>query len=132
MIRLATPTTDAARLPKVLANSSGFLYYVAIAGITGTKSANAADTERAIAHIRAATKLPIAIGFGIRTPEQAAEIACFADAAVVGSALVSTVAANLDANGTPRPGLIDKILTFTTDLARGVHSARVARSQAAI
>ena len=132
MIRLATPTTDAARLPKVLANSSGFLYYVAIAGITGTKSANAADTERAIAHIRAATKLPIAIGFGIRTPEQAAEIARFADAAVVGSALVSTVAANLDANGAPRPGLVDKILAFTTDLACGVRSARVARSQAAI
>lgn len=132
MIRLATPTTDAARLPKVLANSSGFLYYVAIAGITGTKSANAADTERAIAHIRAATKLPIAIGFGIRTPEQAADIGRFADAAVVGSALVSTVAANLDANGAPRPGLVDKILAFTTDLARGVRSARVARSQAAI
>ena len=132
MIRLATPTTDAARLPKVLANSSGFLYYVAIAGITGTKSANAADTERAIAHIRAATKLPIAIGFGIRTPEQAADIARFADAAVVGSALVSTVAANLDANGAPRPGLVDEILAFTTDLARGVRSARVARSQAAI
>ena len=132
MIRLATPTTDTVRLPKVLAHSSGFLYYVAIAGITGTKSANAADTERAIAHIRAATKLPIAIGFGIRTPEQAAEIARFADAAVVGSALVSTVAANLDADGKPRPGLVDKILAFTTDLARGVRSARVARSQAAI
>ena len=132
MIRLATPTTDAARLPQVLANASGVLYYVALAGITGTKSANAADTERAIAHIRAATKLPIAIGFGIRTPEQAAEIARFADAAVVGSALVSTVAANLDANGAPRPGLVDKILAFTTDLACGVRSARVARSQAAI
>jgi tryptophan synthase alpha chain len=132
MIRLATPTTDTVRLPKVLAHSSGFLYYVAIAGITGTKSANAADTERAIAHIRAATKLPIAIGFGIRTPEQAAEIARFADAAVVGSALVATVAANLDTNGAPRPGLVDKILAFTTDLARGVRSARVARSQAAI
>ena len=132
MIRLATPTTDAARLPKVLANSSGFLYYVAIAGITGTKSANAADTERAIAHIRAATKLPIAIGFGIRTPEQASEIGRFADAAVVGSALVSTAAANLDANGAPHPGLVEKILAFTTDLARGVHSARTARSTAAI
>jgi tryptophan synthase alpha chain len=131
MIRLATPTTDAARLPKVLAHSSGFLYYVAVAGITGTKSAKAADTEHAITRIRASTKLPIAVGFGIRTPEQAAEISRFADAAVVGSALVSTVADNLDADGKPRAGLVDKVLTFTADLARGVRSARVA-SKAAI
>jgi tryptophan synthase alpha chain len=131
MIRLATPTTDAVRLPKVLANSSGFLYYVAVAGITGTKSAEASDIERAITRIRASTKLPLAVGFGIRTPEQAAAMARFADAAVVGSALVSTVADNLDAAGRPRAGLVDKVLTFTADLARGVRSARVA-SKAAI
>jgi tryptophan synthase alpha chain len=131
LIRLATPTTDAQRLPKVLAHSSGFLYYVAVAGITGTKSADAADIERAIARIRASTKLPIAVGFGIRTPEQAADIGRFADAAVVGTALVATVAANLDSNGAPRPGLVDRVLAFAADLARGVRGARASR-QAAI
>jgi tryptophan synthase alpha chain len=128
LVRLAAPTTDAQRLPKVLSHSSGFLYYVAIAGITGTKSADAADIERAVARIRAATKLPIAVGFGIRTAEQAADIARFADAAVVGSALVSSIAANLDSAGKPLPGLTDKVLTFAADLARGVRSARVARA----
>jgi len=132
LIRLATPTTDAVRLPKVLTHSSGFLYYVAVAGITGTKSADAADTERAIARIRASTKLPIAVGFGIRTPEQAADIGRFADAAVVGTALVATVAANLDSNGAPKPGLVDKVLAFAADLARGVRGARATRSRAAI
>ena len=131
VIRLATPTTDAARLPRVLGHSSGFLYYVAIAGITGTKSAVATDTERAVARIRAATQLPIAVGFGIRSAEQAAEIARFADAAVVGSALVATVAANLDASGKPRADLVDKMLAFTADLAKGVRTAR-ATAKAAI
>ncbi|MGE5539186.1 MAG: tryptophan synthase subunit alpha [Gemmatimonas sp.] len=126
LVRLAAPTTDAVRLPKVLAHSSGFLYYVAIAGITGTKSADAADIERAVTRIRASTKLPIAVGFGIRTAQQAADIARFADAAVVGSALVSTIAANLDSAGKPMPGLVDKVLAFAADLARGVRSARVA------
>jgi tryptophan synthase alpha chain len=132
LIRLATPTTDARRLPKVLAHSSGFLYYVAVAGITGTKSADAADIERAVTRIRAATKLPIAVGFGIRTPEQAADIGRFADAAVVGTALVATVAANLDSAGAPRPGLVDKVLAFAADLSSGLRKARASRSQAAI
>jgi tryptophan synthase alpha chain len=132
LVRLATPTTDAVRLPKVLAQSSGFLYYVAVAGITGTKSADAADTERAVTRIRASTKLPIAVGFGIRTPEQAADVGRFADAAVVGTALVATVAAHLDSHGAPRPGLVDKVLAFAADLARGVRAARAPRSQAAI
>ena len=132
LVRLATPTTDARRLPKVLAQSSGFLYYVAVAGITGTKSADAADISAAVARIRAATELPIAVGFGIRTPEQAADIGRFADAAVVGTALVATVAAHLDSNGAPRPGLVDKVLAFAADLARGVRAARATRSQAAI
>jgi tryptophan synthase alpha chain len=131
-VRLATPTTDARRLPKVLAQSSGFLYYVAVAGITGTKSADAVDISAAVARIRAATELPIAVGFGIRTPEQAADIGRFADAAVVGTALVATVAAHLDSNGAPRPGLVDKVLAFAADLARGVRAARATRSQAAI
>jgi tryptophan synthase alpha chain len=132
LVRLATPTTDARRLPKVLAQSSGFLYYVAVAGITGTKSADAVDISAAVARIRAATELPIAVGFGIRTPEQAADIGRFADAAVVGTALVATVAAHLDSNGAPRPGLVDKVLAFAADLARGVRAARATRSQAAI
>lgn len=132
LIRLATPTTDAARLPKVLANSSGFVYYVAVAGITGTKSADAADIEHAVTRIRASTKLPIAVGFGIRTPEQAADIGRFADAAVVGTALVATIAANLDSGGAPRPDLVQNVLTFAAALAHGVRSARATRSQAAI
>jgi tryptophan synthase alpha chain len=131
MIRLATPTTDAERLPKVLAHSSGFLYYVAIAGITGTKSADAAEIERAIARIRASTKLPIAVGFGIRTPEQAADIGRFADAAVVGTAVVSKIADGLDSHGAPGPRLVETVLTFVGDLARGVRRARSPQSQAA-
>ncbi|HET9149576.1 MAG TPA: tryptophan synthase subunit alpha [Alphaproteobacteria bacterium] len=131
MIRLATPTTDAQRLPKVLAHSSGFLYYVAIAGITGTKSADAAEIERAITRIRASTKLPIAVGFGIRTPEQAAAIGRFADAAVVGTAVVSKIADGLDGHGAPGPKLVETVLAFAGDLARGVRRARSPQSQAA-
>lgn len=131
MIRLATPTTDAARLPKVLAHSSGFLYYVAIAGITGTKSADAADIERAVARIRASTTIPIAVGFGIRTPEQAAAIGRFADAAVVGTAVVSKIAEGLDGNGAPGPKLVETVLAFVGDLAKGVQRARMRQSQAA-
>jgi tryptophan synthase alpha chain len=131
LVRLATPTTDALRLPKVLAHSSGFLYYVAVAGITGTKSADAADIERAVARIRASATLPIAVGFGIRTADQAAAIARFADAAVVGTAVVSTIADNLDGAGAPRQNLVDKVLAFVGDLARGVRRARAPQSQAA-
>jgi tryptophan synthase alpha chain len=87
-IRLATPTTDAARLPTVLSNTSGFVYYVSIMGITGTKSASGEAIRQAMAHLRAKTDLPVAVGFGIKTGEQAREVARFADAAVVGSALV--------------------------------------------
>ncbi|MCE2475266.1 MAG: tryptophan synthase subunit alpha [Alphaproteobacteria bacterium] len=90
-IRLATPTTDDRRLPRVLRNSSGFLYYVSIAGITGTRVGETDVVAGALARIRAHTKLPIAVGFGIRTPEQASRIAETADAVVVGSALVDAV-----------------------------------------
>jgi len=92
LIRLATPTTDAARLPAVLAGASGFLYYVSVAGITGAGSATADTIGAAIARLKAATDLPIAVGFGIRTPEQAAAVARHADAVVVGSAIVDTIA----------------------------------------
>lgn len=99
IIRLATPTTDAVRLPKVLDGASGFLYYVSIAGITGTKSATVDHVRTALAAIRKQTSLPLAVGFGVKTPEQLAELAAFADGVIVGSALVDRIAANLDGNG---------------------------------
>ena len=104
MIRLIAPTTDDARLTKVLAATTGFVYYVAITGITGTRSASSALLADAIPRIRRYTDLPIAIGFGVRTPEQAADAARIADGAVVGSALIETLAADLDEEGRARPG----------------------------
>ncbi len=91
-IRLATPTTDAARLPAVLDGASGFLYYVSVAGITGLQQAAQASIETAVARLKAATDLPVAVGFGVRTPEQAAAIARVAHGVVVGSAIVELVA----------------------------------------
>jgi tryptophan synthase alpha chain len=123
-IRLATPTTDDRRLPAVLNNISGFLYYVAIAGITGTGTAAVADVAKAVTRLREHTALPIAVGFGIKTPQQAAEIARLADAAVVGSALVNRLAANLDDNVRGRSGLIDAVLADVSALAQGVRDAR--------
>ena len=93
MIRLIAPTTSDERLPKVLAGSSGFVYYVSITGITGTRTATAADLARDIPRIRRATSLPIAVGFGVRTPEHAATIAGYADAAIVASALIEKLCA---------------------------------------
>jgi tryptophan synthase alpha chain len=92
VIRLATPTTDAARLPTILNNATGFLYYVSVAGITGLQQAAQSSIEDAVAQLKASTALPIAVGFGVRTPEQAAAIARVADGVVVGSALVELVA----------------------------------------
>ncbi|MGH6989812.1 MAG: tryptophan synthase subunit alpha [Stellaceae bacterium] len=123
-IRLATPTTDDRRLPAVLANAAGFLYYVAIAGITGTRSAAMEGVADAVARLKRHTDLPIAVGFGIRTPEQAAQIARVADAAVVGSVLVDRLAAELDEAGRAKPGLIDAVLKDVTALAKGVHRER--------
>jgi len=123
-IRLATPTTDDDRLPTVLAHTSGFVYYVSIAGITGTKSAQGADIGAAIARLRRHTDLPIAVGFGIKTPDQAAEIAGLADAAVVGSALVDRIAANLTDKGKPGPDLVGNVLGFVADLASKVRKAQ--------
>lgn len=91
-IRLATPTTDAARLPQVLEGASGFVYYVSVAGITGLQQAAQSSIEEAVARLKASTDLPIAVGFGVRTPEQAAAIAHVADGVVVGSAIVELVA----------------------------------------
>lgn len=120
IIRLATPTTDAVRLPRVLEGASGFLYYVSVAGVTGTRSAGSAEIGRALAAIRKATELPIAVGFGIRTAAQVRAIAAHADAVVVGSAIVEAIAARLDAEGRAREGLVDDVAGFVADLASGL------------
>ncbi|HYZ23309.1 MAG TPA: tryptophan synthase subunit alpha [Rhodopila sp.] len=119
-IRLVAPTTDDARLPHVLNGSSGFVYYVSITGITGTRTATADHLEAAIPRIRKATSLPIAVGFGVRTPEQAATATRLADAAVVASALIDTLAANLDEAGKPRPDAVPKVLDQVRALAAAV------------
>jgi tryptophan synthase alpha chain len=123
-IRLATPTTDDLRLPHVLHNTTGFIYYVAIAGITGTRSAQADTIAKAVDRLKEHTELPVAVGFGIRTPEQAAEVAGHADAAVVGSALVGCGAAQLDEHGRAGPDLVSAVLDLVSRLARGVRTAR--------
>jgi tryptophan synthase alpha chain len=123
-IRLATPTTDDRRLPAVLRNTNGFVYYVSIMGITGTRAASEAHVRDAVARLRRHTDLPIAVGFGIKTPEQAAAVAKAADAAVVGSALVDRIARGLDAAGRPTPGLVENALGFVRELAAGVRAAR--------
>ncbi len=121
-IRLATPTTDRARLPVVLANSSGFLYYVSITGITGAAAPVADTVGAAVARIRAHTKLPIAVGFGIREPQQAASIARIADAVVVGSALVDLVAQHRADGAT---AVVSAVTEATAALAAAVRMARV-------
>jgi tryptophan synthase alpha chain len=120
VIRLATPTTDDRRLPVVLANSSGFIYYVSLAGITGVGQANAAEVEPAIARLRRHTELPVAVGFGIRTAEQAQAIAKFADGTVVGSALVEAGAKALKAAADP----VASIHGLARSLAKAVRAAR--------
>lgn len=119
-IRLATPTTDDARLPTVLANTSGFVYYVSVMGITGTKTATDAAVRNAVGRLRRHTDLPIGVGFGIKTPEHARAVASMADAAVVGSAIVDRIAAALDENGRPRPDLVKRVLDYVGALAAGV------------
>ena len=126
LIRLVAPTTDDERLPRVLAATSGFVYYVAIAGITGTRSATADALRAAIPRIRRHTDLPIAIGFGIRTPEQAAEAARTADGAVVASALIDTLAANLDEQGRAKPDTVRKVLDQVRALSEAVRAAKTA------
>ncbi|CAH2601531.1 Tryptophan synthase alpha chain [Rhodovastum atsumiense] len=125
IIRLIAPTTDDERLPKVLHGSSGFVYYVSITGITGTRTASADELAAAIPRIRRHTDLPIAIGFGVRSPAQAAAAVRAADAAVVASSLIDTLAGHLDEKGHPRPDAIRLVLDQVRDLAEGVRSARV-------
>ena len=120
LIRLATPTTDTARLAVVARRTSGFVYYVSVTGVTGGKAARAGDIAPAIARVRAATGLPVAVGFGIRTPEQAGAVAEVADAAVVGSALVDIVEAETAAGRDPAPAVAEAV----SALSRAVRSAR--------
>jgi tryptophan synthase alpha chain len=123
-VRLVTPTTDDRRLPKVLSNTSGFLYYVSITGITGTKAPIADQVGAAVARLRRHTALPMAVGFGLREPAQAAAVARIADAAVVGSALVAHIADSLDADGQATPGLQATLLARVRELAAAVQNAR--------
>jgi tryptophan synthase alpha chain len=124
VVRLATPTSDDRRLPSIVGCATGFIYYVAIAGITGTRSADAASVTSAITRLRRFTSLPVAVGFGIRTSEQAAEVARAADAAAVGSSLVQRLALNLEPDGRAKPGLVEAVLTDVRALAAGVRGAR--------
>jgi len=122
-IRLATPTTDDKRLPAVLANTSGFVYYVSITGITGSAAANATQVGEAVARIKRHTSLPVCVGFGIRNPDMARDIARAADGAVVGTALVDALAKSLDAEGRVTPSTVKAVADLTAALARGVRGA---------
>jgi tryptophan synthase alpha chain len=120
LIRLATPTTDDKRLPAVLRRTSGFVYYVSVAGVTGVKEADAEAIRPAVERVKAASGLPVAVGFGVRTPERAAAVARIADAVVVGSALVDEIAAALEAGQDPAP----KVLARARGLAQAVRDSR--------
>ena len=119
-IRLATPTTDDKRLPKVLTNTSGFVYYVSVTGITGTQAPNITRVNDAVARIKRHTDLPVAVGFGVKTAEQAAGIASGADGVVVGSALVNAVLESLDDNGKATDKTVSAVTSLVSDLAAGV------------
>jgi tryptophan synthase alpha chain len=125
-IRLATPTTDDKRLPAVLANTSGFVYYVAITGITGSASADANVVGEAVARIKRHTKLPVCVGFGIRTPEAARAIAENSNGAVVGTALVDALMGSLDAEGRATAKTVTTVADLASSLAQGVRGAKQA------
>jgi tryptophan synthase alpha chain len=127
-IRLATPTTDDKRLPAVLANTSGFVYYVSITGITGAATPDARKVAAAVARIKRHTKLPVAVGFGVRTAEQAAGIASGADGVVVGSALVSVLKSSLDLNDKATEKTVSGVVDLVAALARGVRGASADKS----
>jgi tryptophan synthase alpha chain len=123
-IRLATPTTDDRRLPAVLNNTSGFVYYVSITGITGAAAPDAGKVAAAVARIKRHTKLPVAVGFGVRTADQARAIAEGADGVVVGSALVDVLRQTLDKAGRPGPNTVKAVTGLVSALAGGLRSAR--------
>jgi tryptophan synthase alpha chain len=123
-IRLATPTTDDKRLPAVLANTSGFVYYVSVTGITGMAAPDAGAVRAAIARIKRHTKLPVAVGFGVRTAEQARAIAAAADGVVVGSALIDALKQSLDQRGKATSRSVAAVTSLVSSLAEGVRKAR--------
>ena len=123
-IRLATPTTDDARLPSVIKNTSGFVYYVSVAGITGKAAGENEAVSAALARLKAASGLPAAVGFGIKTPQKAAAFAKFADAVVVGSALVDALARALEETGGGDNNGVNAVLNLAGDIAAAVHAAR--------
>jgi tryptophan synthase alpha chain len=123
-IRLATPTTDDKRLPAVLANTSGFVYYVSITGITGTATPDPGKVAAAVARIKRHTRLPVAVGFGVRTAEQAAAIASGTDGVVVGSALVNALKGSLDRDDKATAKTVTVVVNLVAELARGVRGAR--------
>jgi tryptophan synthase alpha chain len=123
-IRLATPTTDDKRLPAVLANTSGFVYYVSITGITGAATANAEHVKGAVARIKRHTRLPVAVGFGVKTAANARTIAEGADGVVVGTALVDALKNSLDANNKATPRTVAAVADLVAELAAGVRGAR--------
>jgi tryptophan synthase alpha chain len=123
-IRLATPTTDDQRLPAVLANTSGFVYYVSITGITGASRPDYSKVATAVQRIKAHTPLPVAVGFGVKDAAAAAEIAAKADAVVVGSAIIDTLAKTLDAERQGGPATVEAVSKLVSELAAGVASAR--------
>ncbi len=123
-IRLATPTTDDKRLPAVLANTSGFVYYVSITGITGSAAPDAAKVHAAVTRIKRHTKLPVAVGFGVRTAKQARAIAEGAEGVAVGSALVNAVKDSLDKNGKATARTVKAVTSLVAELAKGVRGAK--------
>lgn len=122
-IRLATPTTNDARLPAVLANTSGFVYYVSITGITGAAAPVVSDVSAQVARIKRATTLPVVVGFGVRTPEQAKTIAACADGVVVGSALVETIRTTLGPDGRAGPDTVSAVHRLVHSLASGLRGS---------
>jgi tryptophan synthase alpha chain len=123
-IRLATPTTDDKRLPTVLTNTSGFVYYVSITGITGAAAPEAAKVTTAVKRIKRHTQLPVAVGFGVKTAERARTIAESADGVVVGSALIEALHRSLNKSGKATPGTVKAVTDLVTSLAQGVRSSR--------
>jgi tryptophan synthase alpha chain len=129
-IRLATPTTDDKRLPKVLSNTTGFVYYVSVLGITGTKVPDVGRVIANVARIKRHTALPVAVGFGVKSAKQAAAIAQGADAVVVGSALVNSIAGTLTTSGSATRETVAAVLALTSEIAQGIRQAAQPRAKA--
>ena len=128
-IRLATPTTDAKRLPAVLANTSGFVYYVSVTGVTGVAVPDYAKVSEAVARIKTHTDLPVAVGFGVKTAENAAAVAAHADGVVVGTALISVLKNSLDADDRATDSTVPAVTAYVAELARGIRTARTGALQ---